>query len=85
LLRLIADPTRLRILSMLSENEMNVGAICGVLGQNQPAISHHLALLRVGGLVEARREGKNNFYIPTELGEYLSSMIRDIPERYARE
>jgi len=61
LLRLIADPTRLRILSMLSENEMNVGAICGVLGQNQPAISHHLALLRVGGLVEARREGKNNF------------------------
>ena len=30
--------------------------------RSQPAVSHHLALLRVSGLIEARREGKHNFY-----------------------
>ena len=61
--KLLSDETRLRILMFLAkENELHVSALCERLGQSQPAVSHHLALLRVAGLAEARREGKHNFY-----------------------
>jgi len=61
--RLLSDETRLRILLYLMQNqELNVTDLCNRLGQTQPAVSHHLALLRVSGLIEARRAGKNNFY-----------------------
>jgi len=60
---LLSDDTRLRILVYLLQNgELNVTDLCNRLGQTQPAVSHHLALLRVSGLVEPRRSGKNNFY-----------------------
>jgi ArsR family transcriptional regulator, arsenate/arsenite/antimonite-responsive transcriptional repressor len=39
-----------------------VRALCDLLGDSQPAVSHHLALLRVAGLIERRREGKHNYY-----------------------
>lgn len=61
--KLLADETRLRILMYLvRNNELHVSALCELLGQSQPAVSHHLALLRVAGLIEARRDGKHNFY-----------------------
>lgn len=61
--KLLSDETRLRILMYLSRaGEMHVTALCDKLGQSQPAVSHHLALLRVAGLIEARRDGKHNFY-----------------------
>jgi len=61
--KLLSDETRLRILMFLAkEKELHVSALCERLGQSQPAVSHHLALLRVAGLAEARREGKHNFY-----------------------
>ncbi|MCY2963407.1 MAG: metalloregulator ArsR/SmtB family transcription factor, partial [Planctomycetota bacterium] len=61
--KLLSDETRLRILFYLSRaGEMHVTALCDRLGQSQPAVSHHLALLRVAGLIEARRDGKHNFY-----------------------
>lgn len=65
--KLLSDPTRLRILLLLAqEGEMHVTALCDKLGQSQPAVSHHLALLRGPGpgpgLIEARRDGKHNFY-----------------------
>jgi len=61
--RLLGDETRLRILFYLVQNEeLHVTDLCDRLGQSQPAVSHHLALLRVSGLIEARREGKHNFY-----------------------
>ena len=63
LFKLLSDETRLRILSALSnENEMHVRALCELLDQSQPAVSHHLGLLRGAGLIERRREGKHNFY-----------------------
>lgn len=63
ILKLLADPTRLQVLLLLTEQgETNVRAICDSLGQNQPAVSHHLALLRAARLIEARRDGKHNFY-----------------------
>lgn len=61
--KLLSDETRLRILMYLArEGEHHVTAMCEKLGQSQPAVSHHLALLRVSGLIEARRDGKHNFY-----------------------
>src|SRR6266704_3542012 len=61
--RLLGDETRLRILFYLVQNEeLHVTDLCDRLGQSQPAVSHHLALLRVSGLIEARRDGKHNYY-----------------------
>lgn len=61
--KLLSDETRLRILMyLMREGELHVTALCERLGQSQPAVSHHLALLRVAGLIEARRDGKHNFY-----------------------
>ena len=61
--KLLSDETRLRILMyLMREEELHVTALCERLGQSQPAVSNHLALLRVAGLIEARRDGKHNFY-----------------------
>ena len=61
--KLLADETRLRVLmNLMRERELHVSALCDRLDQSQPAVSHHLALLRCAGLIEARRDGKHNFY-----------------------
>lgn len=61
--KLLSDETRLRVLLYLArEGELHVSALCDKLQQSQPAVSHHLALLRVAGLIESRRDGKHNFY-----------------------
>src|SRR5918998_395755 len=62
-----AAQTRLQVLLLLAEQERNVSTLCADLGhQSQPAVSHHLALLRHGRLIEPRRQGKNNVYSLTE-------------------
>ena len=76
LLKQVSDPTRLRIILLLAEGERHVGAISVVVDQSQPAVSHHLALLRHGGHIAPRRQGKNNFYGLTERGERLGSIVR---------
>lgn len=53
----LADPTRLRILSLLSDEEICVCHIHASLDVPQPTASRHLAYLRRSGLVEARRDG----------------------------
>lgn len=59
----LADPTRLKILLMLTrEDELNVTSLCERLEASQPAVSHHLALLRMAGMVQTRRAGKSIFY-----------------------
>jgi DNA-binding transcriptional ArsR family regulator len=78
LLKQVSDPTRLRIILMLAEGERHVGAISEVVDQSQPAVSHHLALLRHGRLIAPRRQGKNNFYGLIERGERLASIVRKI-------
>jgi len=63
LFKLLSDETRLRILYYLTQrNELHVRALCELLNESQPAVSHHLALLRMAGLIERRREGKHNYY-----------------------
>ena len=53
----LADPTRLRILSLLGDGEVCVCHLHASLDVPQPTASRHLAYLRKAGLVEARREG----------------------------
>ncbi len=61
--KILADESRLKILLALSHTpEMHVSALCGLLAQSQPAVSHHLTLLRIQRLVDYRRDGKHNFY-----------------------
>lgn len=62
LLKLLADPTRLRIVHLLHGEELNVAELQEVLDMGQSRISSHLALLRQAGTVVDRREGKRSFY-----------------------
>ncbi len=78
LFKLLADETRVRILHyLLQREELNVRALCLLLSQSQPAVSHHLALLRVAGLIECRRDGKHNFYhlVPKRAQQYLDLLF----------
>lgn len=78
LLKHVSDPTRLQVILILAEGERHVGALCEQLSQSQPAVSHHLALLRHGGIIAPRRQGKNNFYSLTETGESLASVVKGL-------
>lgn len=61
--KLFSDETRIRIVHFLTQcKELNVRTLCELLDQSQPAVSHHLALLKEERLVEIRRDGKHNFY-----------------------
>jgi ArsR family transcriptional regulator len=63
LFKILADETRLRILEMLGHRqELCVRDLWERLGQSQPAVSHHLGLLRMAGLVDTRHEGKHIYY-----------------------
>ncbi len=79
LLKQVSDPTRLQVLMLLNECERNVTELCNDLGtQSQPAVSHHLALLRHGRLIEPRREGKHNYYALTDAGRKLASVVNSV-------
>src|ERR1700747_2862176 len=62
LLRLLADPTRLRLLLLLEEEERSVAELQQILNMGQSRISSHLAQLKRAGVVEDRRAGKNVYY-----------------------
>jgi ArsR family transcriptional regulator len=64
LLKALADPTRLRILSLLSrhEGEVCVFEIVESFTLEQPTISHHLRILRDAGLVDCRKKGLWAYY-----------------------
>ena len=76
LLKHVSDPTRLQVVMTLAEGEQHVGALCAQLSQSQPAVSHHLALLRHGGIIIPRRQGKNNFYGLSETGAELAKVVK---------
>jgi DNA-binding transcriptional ArsR family regulator len=78
LLKQVSDSTRLQVVSLLSEGERHVGSLCDEFNLSQPAVSHHLALLRHGGIVDRRRQGKNNFYSLTDTGYRLSKIVKDV-------
>lgn len=58
----LSDPTRLRIISVLLEGEMNVGEIAARLAMTESAVSHQLRGLRYMHLVRSRKDGRQVFY-----------------------
>lgn len=60
--KVLADPTRIRILSTLAQRELCVCDLAEVLGMNQSAVSHQLRYLRAMRLVKSRREGNTIYY-----------------------
>jgi len=58
----LSDPTRLRIISVLLEKEMNVGDIASQLAMTESAVSHQLRGLRQMHLVRSRKDGRQVFY-----------------------
>ena len=76
LLKQVSDPTRLQVVTLLNEGERHVGGLCDQFNLSQPVVSHHLALLRLGGIVDRRRQVKNNFYSLTDTGYRLSNICK---------
>jgi len=78
-LDMISDPTRLKTVLILAIEERNVTELCVDLGsQSQPAVSHHLSILRHERLVETRRDGKHNFYRLTNDGRELAKVVEQL-------
>lgn len=76
LFRVLGDPSRLRILTSLTEGELNVTQLCRALRISQPTVSRHLSILKMTGLAEARRDGKEIFYsLPSGSRRTLKSLL----------
>lgn len=72
----LCDPTRLRILSLLTKGELCVCDIQDVLGEPQVKVSKHLAYLRAHGMVEARRQSNWMVYrLPARPSKALSANL----------
>jgi DNA-binding transcriptional ArsR family regulator len=78
LLKQVSDPTRLQLLLTLKRGQHNVTKLCDFVGQSQPAVSHHLALLRHSGLVTPTRNGKESIYSLTKSGEALTAVASTV-------
>jgi ubiquinone/menaquinone biosynthesis C-methylase UbiE/DNA-binding transcriptional ArsR family regulator len=85
LLRLLADPTRARLLYLLEPGELSVAEIQEILGMGQSRISTHLAQLKRAGLVHDRRVGKNIFYTWSEQTPIPAPELKKLVELAARE
>lgn len=81
-LKAAAEPTRLRILLLLSTGELNVKDLTLILGQSQPRISRHLKLLFEAGLIERFREGSWVYFHISDRsagGRLALRLVADIP------
>ena len=80
-LEALADPTRRRIVELLSESERPAGEIASHFGTSRPGISRHLRVLRDSGLVRVREDAQRRLYSldPAPLAE-LDAWL----ERYRR-
>src|SRR5215471_12276637 len=58
----ISDPTRRALIDLLADREQPVNSLCGKFDMTQPAISQHLRVLRLAGLVDERRDGRQRIY-----------------------
>jgi len=60
--RALADPTRRRIVELLRKGERPVGELAHAIGARQPAMSHHLGILRSAGIIYQHRRGSHRVY-----------------------
>jgi ArsR family transcriptional regulator len=84
--RALADPTRLRIINLLGEQEVCVCFFVEILKTNQPKVSRHLAYLRRAGIVAARREGIWMHYrLSTPKDENAARVLTDVRQWLAKD
>ena len=89
-LRLLADPTRVRLLALLEHEELTVAELAAVLHLAQPRVSTHLAKLKEADLVRDRRAGVSAYYRANNEGDeaqhnLLSSLRESIDDALLRE
>ncbi|MDO8539750.1 MAG: metalloregulator ArsR/SmtB family transcription factor [Opitutaceae bacterium] len=85
ILKVLSDPTRLRLLALVAREELSVAELQDILGMGQSRISSQLALLRQVNLVADRREGKKAFYslradLPAKTLALIKSAIDSVAE-----
>jgi ArsR family transcriptional regulator, zinc-responsive transcriptional repressor len=73
--RMLADPTRIRVLWALTGGELAVNELAEQLGKPAPSVSQHLAKLRMARLVRTRREGTTIFY--SLENDHVSQLVVD--------
>lgn len=90
-LRAAGEPSRLRLLALLTRAELTVGELCEILGQSQPRVSRHLKILASAGLLDRFREEQWVYYrVPTsgeatKVVEQLLSLLADDDEVLERD
>lgn len=84
ILKTLSDPTRLRLLALVSREELSVAELQEILGMGQSRISSQLAQLRQVNLVSDRREGKKAFYsLRTNLSAKTQALLKAAVESIA--
>jgi DNA-binding transcriptional ArsR family regulator len=78
---MLADPTRLRLLWLLCGGEHDVTGLVATVGAARPAVSQHLAKLRMTGLVSTRRDGRRVLY--TARGGHVRRLLAEALEAAA--
>jgi len=76
--KILSDETRLRIVSLLAQEELCVCEMCGILELSQPKISKHLAKLRDKGFVTDDRKEQYIFYSLNIEDKALRNLVKDI-------
>jgi len=80
LLKAVAEPTRLRLLSLVAAHEGQEACVCDLtepVGLSQPTVSHHLKVLVDAGLLEREKRGVWAYYrlVPARLGELSAALL----------
>lgn len=73
--RLVADPTRMRILWALLQGESSVACLAEIVGASPTAVSQHLAKLRLAGLAHSRRQGTFIYYVADD--QHVERLLAD--------
>lgn len=83
LFRAFSDTSRVRILSLIVDQEMNVSQLAEAVGLTESAVSHHLRGLRQMRLVKSRRDGKEVYYFMDDphIIELFQQGVRHIQEK----
>ncbi|MER2173313.1 MAG: metalloregulator ArsR/SmtB family transcription factor [Carnobacterium sp.] len=74
--KVLSDPTRISLLNVLENKEINVGTLASTLSLEQSAVSHQLKILRSARLVKSRRVGKMMVYSQTD--DHVYSILKQV-------
>jgi DNA-binding transcriptional ArsR family regulator len=92
--RMLADPTRVALLWLLTDHELPVNDLAAAAGRSQTSVSQHLAKLRMARLVQTRRQGNQIFYridsdhvrqLVLDAVHHAEHAGTDVPEHHRRQ